>query len=80
MHSSWYSRRRIEALGKETGSNAVAGAKDANFRRRIVDIHIGRSLRHATKLGGIRCITHIARLIECERICNQENNRTLPYS
>lgn len=36
MHSSWYSRRRIEALGNETGSGAVVGVKVASRRILIV--------------------------------------------
>ena len=64
MQSSWYSRRRIEA----TSSGAVAGAKVASLRTPIVATKFGRSLRHATKLGGSRCIPHTARAnIDCER-------------
>ena len=69
MHSSWYSRRRIEA----TSSGAVAGAKVASLRTPILDIKIGRNLRDATKLGGSRCIPHIARvIIDCGRVCRDE--------
>lgn len=60
MQSSWYSRRRIEALGNETSSGAVAGANVARRRTPIVGIHIGRSLRHASKLRGIGCMPHVA--------------------
>ena len=59
MHSSWYSRRRIEA----GSSGAVAGAKVACLRTPITDKRIGRDLRHANRPGGSRCITHIARMI-----------------
>lgn len=72
MHSSWYSRRRI----KVGSSDAVAGAKVACLRTPITDIRIGRNLRHATKLGGSRCIIHVARVItECQRICKTEPTR-----
>ena len=60
MHSSWYSRRRIEALGDETRPGAVAGAKVASRRTPVVEIHVGRDLRHAIMLRGVRCMPHIA--------------------
>lgn len=72
MHSSWYSRRRIEV----TSSGALAGAKVASLRTPIDDIKFGRNLRHATKLGGSRCIPHIARVnIGCERDCRTEGTK-----
>ena len=67
MHSSWYSRRRIDALGSETSSGAVAGAKAASRRTPVDSIHAGRRLRRANKLRGVRCIPHIAG--EVERAC-----------
>lgn len=60
MQSSWYSRRRIEALGKESSSGAVAGAKVARRRTPIPEIHVGRRLRHASKFRGIGRMPHIA--------------------
>lgn len=76
MHSSWYSRRRIEV----TSSGAVAGAKVASLRTPIVDMKIGRNMRHATKLGGSRCIPHIARvIINCERVCRNEGRKKHLY-
>ncbi len=61
MHSSWYSRRRIEEVGNETSSGAVAGAKVASRCMPIVEIYVGRSLRHAIRLNkGVRCMPHVA--------------------
>ena len=40
----------MEALGNETGSGAVVGAKVASRRIWILVTYVRRSLRHAVKL------------------------------
>lgn len=64
MHSSWYSRRHIEALGNETSSGAVAGARGAIRRAPVGNVHAGRGLRILIKLESIRRIPHVAWGIE----------------
>ena len=85
MHSSWYSRRRIEAFENETGSGTAVGAKAVSRRTLIVAGHVRRSLRHAVKLGSIRCMPHVACVIDTSsHFCKskhrgQENNNTIVF-
>ena len=60
MHSSWYSRRSIEAFGNETSSGAVAGARLASRCTLVNEADVERSLRHVIRLRGVRCIPHVA--------------------
>ena len=71
MHSSWYSRRRREAVGSEPGSGAVMGARVASRRTLIAVIRIKQGLGHAVELRSVRFMPHVATIIEClqEDLC-----------
>ena len=76
MHSSWYSRRRIETFENETGSGTVVGA--VSRRTLVVAGHVRRSLRHAVKLGCIRCMPHVACVIDTSsHICTGKARKQL---
>lgn len=68
MHSSWYSRRRIEALGVETSSGAFNGAIVANRRMFGACLHVEEGLRSALKLRELCCMPHVGVGVICRSI------------
>ena len=68
MHSSWYSRRAIEALGAETSSDAADGAIVANRRMFGGCLHVEEGLRSALKLRELCCMPHVGVGVVCRSI------------